>query len=253
MTRFVRSSIAPGLPSQSARCAGGSSAAVICSRAANARASSVGTASSSTDAEPQLASSQVDMERKPNDVLCSFERCNAPAITECQVCGRLVCPTHRLSCGRCSRQFCRICFYDHGHGCRWRIGAADADRTAVVGRSATARRSAQGRLGRATAVAAIAADEQGASGSLVNEPLYFDGASFSVASLVIELQSARATAPCANYGCSRQSVDMCGNCNLHYCASHFWRCGTCRRGPFCDVCVTPVNHSCVPDREPPQP
>ena len=40
-SRFVHSSIAPGLLSRSARCAGGSSAAAICSRAANARASSV--------------------------------------------------------------------------------------------------------------------------------------------------------------------------------------------------------------------
>ena len=123
----------------------------------------------------------------------------------------------------------------------------------MVVRSAAARRSARGRLGIATAVAAIAADEQGASGFLVNKPLYFDGASFSVASLVIELQSARATAPCANYGCVRLSVDMCGNCNLHYCASHLWRCGTCRRGPFRDVCVTPVNHTCVPELDPPRP
>ena len=121
------------------------------------------------------------------------------------------------------------------------------------------RQTAQGRLGRAAAVAAIAAQERGASGSLVNEfsfSLSLDGESVSVqewASIAIELQCARATAPCANYGCSRQSVDLCGNCKLHYCAQHFWRCGTCRRGPFCDVCVTSVNHTCVPDREPPRP
>ena len=63
--------------------------------------------------------------------------------------------------------------------------------------------------------------------------------------LVIEKE--RATAPCANHGCVRLSVDMCGNCNMHYCASHLWMCATCRRGPFCDVCVTPINHTCVPD------
>ena len=77
-----------------------------------------------------LANSPVGHEQKPNDVICSFEQCGGPAITECQVCGRLVCRGHRLACARCPCQFCRICVYDHGHACQWRPSASGAEETA---------------------------------------------------------------------------------------------------------------------------
>ena len=37
---------------------------------------------------------------------------------------------------------------------------------------------------------------------------------------VLVMEEELATAPCANHGCVRLSVDMCGTCNMHHCASH---------------------------------
>ena len=41
---------------------------------------------------------------------CSFEHCARPALTECAVCWRLVCPGHLLACSQCPRQFSVNCF-----------------------------------------------------------------------------------------------------------------------------------------------
>ena len=74
-----------------------------------------------------------------------------------------------------------------------------------MGRCATARQSARGRLGGTTEVAAIAADGHGASGFLANEPLYFNDESFSVQEIELGIPTATSVFLGANYSAARIS------------------------------------------------
>ena len=58
---------------------------------------------------------------------------------------------------------------------------------------------------------------------------------------------------CSNGGCPRQAVDVCGQCRAPHCQAHLSFCDACGRGEYCDICVIPISHICIPDREPPQP
>ena len=58
---------------------------------------------------------------------------------------------------------------------------------------------------------------------------------------------------CANGGCPRRAVDLCSQCGAPHCEAHLALCEACRRGEFCDICVIPLNHTCMPGRPPPVP
>ena len=60
------------------------------------------------------------------------------------------------------------------------------------------------------------------------------------------------TQPCAELHCAANAVAHCDNCWLWHCLGHLGACGTCGRGPFCPVCATPINHTCIPRRPVPQ-
>ena len=48
--------------------------------------------------------------------------------------------------------------------------------------------------------------------------------------------------------CDDRSAHFCGGCQCRLCDLHAWRCGTCRRGPYCVLCAVPAGHTCMPDR-----
>ena len=58
---------------------------------------------------------------------------------------------------------------------------------------------------------------------------------------------------CANGGCPRRALDLCFQCGAPHCEAHLALCNACRRGTFCDICVIPLNHTCMPVRPPPEP
>ena len=58
---------------------------------------------------------------------------------------------------------------------------------------------------------------------------------------------------CANGGCPRRAVDLCSQCRAPHCEAHLAICIACGRGEYCDICVIPLNHTCVPSRPPPRP
>ena len=58
---------------------------------------------------------------------------------------------------------------------------------------------------------------------------------------------------CANNGCPRRAVDICDQCRAPHYEMHLWLCTECDRGEFCDICVIPINHTCIPRRPPPRP
>ena len=51
--------------------------------------------------------------------------------------------------------------------------------------------------------------------------------------------------------CPMPAVFQCGQDATPLCGSHALACGTCRRGPYCRICVIPLNHTCIPDRPAP--
>ena len=60
------------------------------------------------------------------------------------------------------------------------------------------------------------------------------------------------TQPCSELHCRAFAVGHCDNCWLWHCGAHLGPCGACGRGPFCPVCATPINHTCIPRRPVPQ-
>ena len=59
---------------------------------------------------------------------------------------------------------------------------------------------------------------------------------------------------CQHWGCPRRATRACGGwCNQVYCEFHSGPCMTCLRGPYCGDCKPSSNHTCVPDRPPPDP
>lgn len=56
---------------------------------------------------------------------------------------------------------------------------------------------------------------------------------------------------CEEGSCRQPAIISCaGPCQGAYCEGHVGACLRCRRGPFCSMCVSEVNHTCEPPRPP---